>query len=82
MQGKITLSPELRPCVIQLVDDTKQKAWFHKWSDKSKALPRIGIVQETIAIVEFEDGTVHECYPHEIRFTDVAGPINNEKESK
>ena len=29
-----------------------------------------GQLAATFGIVEYEDGTVHECYPQEIRFCD------------
>lgn len=29
-----------------------------------------GQMSLTLAIVEYEDGTVHEAYPHEVVFTD------------
>lgn len=36
-----------------------------------------GQMSQTVAIVEYEDGTVHEHYPSEIQFTD--REIPNEK---
>jgi hypothetical protein len=29
-----------------------------------------GVIQETFAIVEDENGNINECFPHEIRFLD------------
>jgi hypothetical protein len=29
-----------------------------------------GILKYTVGIIEYEDGVVTECYPHEIKFTD------------
>ncbi len=55
-----------------------RKAIFHKWQDKAWVVapsPMIGgapggQMMITLAIIEYEDGVVTECYPHEIRFTD------------
>ena len=56
-----------------------KKAIFHTWAEISKVVPPSnmigghagGVVKQTVAIIEYEeDGTVHECYPNEIRFTD------------
>jgi hypothetical protein len=65
--------PELRKCIVK-----DRPAYFHKWSDKSEIVPpshMIGghggrVITLTVGIVEYEDGTVHECYPSEVRFTD------------
>ena len=56
------------------------KALFHCWSHRSElcdASPMIGghpggQVSETFAIVEHEDGTIHEVEPTQIRFVDNA----------
>lgn len=56
------------------------KALFHCWDHRSElygASPMIGghpggQVSATFAIVEYEDGTVHEVEPHNIRFVDNA----------
>ena len=56
------------------------KALFHCWNYRSKlvdASPMIdghpgGQVSGTFAIVEYEDGTVHEIEPTQIRFVDNA----------
>lgn len=58
------------------------KAMFHCWNHRSElydASPMIGghpggQVSGTFAIVEYEDGTVHEVEPQNIRFVD--GLIN------
>lgn len=55
-----------------------RNGYFHKWSDRYwtiGASPMVGgysagQMSETVAIVEYEDGTVHEHLPHEIQFTD------------
>lgn len=54
------------------------KALFHCWSHRSEVVGEsylrgghpAGQVSSTFAIVEFEDGTVHECEPWNVRFID------------
>lgn len=48
----------------------EHKALFHCWSEKSWIASALGLQSQTVAIVEYEDGTVHEHLPQEIRFTD------------
>ena len=56
------------------------KALFHCWNHRSElcdASPMIGghpggQVSGTFAIVEYEDGTIHEAEPTQIRFVDNA----------
>lgn len=58
--------------------EEKHKALFHCWNHRSElydASPMIGghpggHVSGTFAIVEYEDGTVHEVEPQKIRFVD------------
>lgn len=45
------------------------RALFHCWSQRSET-ETIGQVYSTFAIVEFEDGAVHEVEPRNIRFID------------
>lgn len=64
---------ELRPCIAK-----GKQAVFHRWSDKSIIVPPSplrgghngGEARVTVGIVEYKDGTIHECYPNEIRFAD------------
>lgn len=68
--GEISyLSGEYRPCIIK-----GRPALFHRWEEKSGIIgpsPMIeGLLKLTVAIIEYEDGVVTECYPHEIRFCD------------
>lgn len=78
INGTITISKsEYRPCIVK-----GRKALFHCWEDKSqlhiggKALRTIdvdvpsGYIKTTVAIIEYEDGIVTECYPYEIKFCD------------
>ena len=63
-----------RRCIVN-----GKKAIFHTWSEVSKVVPPSnmigghpgGVVKGMVAIIEYEeDGTVHECNPNEVRFTD------------
>ena len=64
---------KLRPCMVK-----NRKAAFHKWEHKAWVIePSImasghtgGQMELDVAIIEYEDGVVTECYPHEVRFTD------------
>ncbi len=69
----------LGECKTKIIKEaTEHKGYFHKWSDRFWTIgesPMIGgyaagQMSQTVAIVEYEDGTVHEHYPSEIRFTD------------
>lgn len=64
---------------IKIIEEEREiKALFHCWSHRSElcdASPMIGghpggQVSGTFAIVEYEDGTVHEVEPKNIRFVD------------
>lgn len=58
--------------------EQNEKALFHCWSHRSEVVGEsylrgghsAGQVSSTFAIVEFEDGTVHEVKPWNIRFVD------------
>lgn len=65
----------------QRILDSKQdliehKALFHCWSQKSWVYSPVmigevgGQISSTVAIVEYEDGTIHEHLPQEIKFLD------------
>lgn len=62
--------------VIQ--EAAEQKALFHHWSERYWTVgesPLVGgysagQMSQTVGIVEYEDGTVHEHLPQEIRFVD------------
>lgn len=43
----------------------KRKCLFHRWADNWSDGKR-----QTVAVVEWDDGTVHVAYPNEIRFVD------------
>ena len=82
LDGKITIERELRPCITSVLDvdkffevniepykdcrvfktpKKKVKSLFHCWN------PVTGN-----AIIEYEDGTIHEVEPTQIRFVDNA----------
>ena len=54
------IKQELRPCYIK-----GRKALFHKWS-----INYINHTSVEVGIIEYDNGVVTECYPHEIRFVD------------
>ena len=68
-----------RPCTVlvrEKKEDVKHKAWFHRWVDYAQVREAImtgtssGQLMQTYGIVEYEDGTVHEVYPGQIRFNE------------
>lgn len=64
---------EYRPCLVK-----KRRALFHRWEDRAETVgqsmlkggPPAGQLWTVFGIVEYEDGTVEEVYPHEIKFID------------
>ena len=72
----VSMTDMYRPCIV----DRQHKALFHRWSECSEIIkPSImrgghagGIIKYPCAIVEYEDGTVHEHSPSVIRFLDSA----------
>lgn len=56
------------------------KSLFHRWSHRSEVVGEsalrgghsAGQISATFAIVEYEDGTIHEVEPQNIRFVDNA----------
>ena len=77
IRNTITSGKEYRPCIVD-----GRKALFHCWEEKSelhiggKAVRTIdvdvpsGYLKATLAIVEFEDGSISECSPHKVQFCD------------
>lgn len=71
----IEIRQNLRPCIVN-----GQKALFHCWKSVSQIVAPShlkgghngGTVTHTVGIIEREDGTVHECYPDDVRFVDNA----------
>lgn len=74
MEGLISISnSEYRPCIVD-----GKKAVFHRWHEFCnvvEASPLIGgapagQIKYTLGTVEFEDGTIKEVAPHNIKFAD------------
>lgn len=71
--GGAGMNEKLRHCEV-----SGEKGYFHRWVDKSEIVrPSMmvgghngGRISATLALVEFEDGRVEECYPHRIVFKD------------
>lgn len=68
-----------RPCVVK-----ERKALFHGWAHKAEVIPPApmmgglrpgGQLSHIVAIVEYDDGSVHEAYPSEVRFLDTAAQM-------
>lgn len=76
-------SPEMRPCWVK-DGESERKALFHCWEHRQDLISAsvmagghpAGTISRTLAIVEYEDGTVHEVYPYYIRFIDSEALIN------
>lgn len=64
---------EYRPCFVN-----DKKALFHKWNDFANTIGdslavgghTAGQIKYTLGLVEYEDGTVAEVVPYDIKFTD------------
>ena len=64
------------PCLVQEAEE--HNGYFHRWSERYWTVgesPMVGghsagQMSDTVAIVEYEDGTVHEVLPGQIQFTD------------
>lgn len=62
---------EYRPCFVK-----GKKALFHRWADRAQVVGEsilkgghpAGQLWEVFGIIEYEDGTINEAYPNEIRF--------------
>lgn len=84
LDGKITNERGLRPCIVRIPAKKKQfkemKALFHCWDFRSEVIGEsylrgghpAGQISATFALVEYEDGTIHEVEPTQIRFVDNA----------
>ena len=83
LDGKITIGIEYRPCMAKTETEKEIKALFHLWETKRMPYYEIGspapgflsenfegFTEATFAIVEYEDGTIHEIEPKNIRFVD------------
>ena len=64
LDGTLTITnSEYRPCVVD-----RKKAMFHRWESLLEYE-----IKQTVAIIEYEDGTVDEVLPYKIRFLDSKG---------
>lgn len=81
LDGKIAIEIGLRPCIVE----NSVKALFRLWAVKRTPHYEIkspvkgflnpsfeGFDEYIVAIVEYEDGTIHEVEPTQIRFVDNA----------
>lgn len=80
------MKEDLRPCKVTFVkmvglfceeeEREEHNAYFHTWHEEEYsgksgyALQRGGQKTQLLAVVEFEDGSIHLVKPHEITFTD------------
>lgn len=78
----------------EMIKHKEHNALFHQWMRRTKPLydespfgdgglivrKYIGNDEYLIAIVEYEDGSIHEHLPHEIQFTD--GMVENFEKNK
>lgn len=84
LDGEITIGIDYRPCIVtetnwkRALEENKPVKKHYKASRRSEVVGEsylrgghpAGQVSSTFAIVEFEDGTVHEVEPWNIRFVD------------
>lgn len=77
--SEIIVRHELRPCMVAIrKGGEEKKAFFHCWNHWAQTVPAsmlrggapAGQHAETYGIVEFEDGTITNVYPQQIRFLD------------
>lgn len=60
----ITIKTERRPCFVN-----GKKAIWHKWVERGEVLNGYSL-RESFALVEYEDGSVKEEYPQDVKFAD------------
>lgn len=76
--NKLSPSDSLKSRVKVKSEEVKHNAIFHHWSERFWTIgqsPMIGgyaggQMSQTVGIVEYEDGTIHEHLPNKIQFTD------------
>lgn len=69
---------EIDNCRIIKTIDHKVKALFHSWCNRSEVVAPSplkgghpgGVISDVFAVVEFEDGSVHEARAIDIQFCD------------
>ncbi|WP_418428135.1 hypothetical protein [Blautia hydrogenotrophica] len=77
LDGKITIEKELRPCIVH-IPEISYKSWNCKEQKMEIVVKRKEEAHKSLfhcwnpitgkGIVEYEDGTVHEVEPTQIRF--------------
>ena len=80
LDGKITIGKELRPCIVHIPEigidpyhmGEKIDSVTYRNSCERKALFHCQNPLTGNALVEYEDGTIHEVEPTRIRFVDNA----------
>lgn len=81
LDGKITIEKELRPCIVHIPEilyktwnckEQKMKIVIKRREETYKALFHCWHSVTGNAIVEYEDGTIHEVEPTQMRFVDNA----------
>lgn len=74
IEGLVSFSnSEYRPCIVN-----GKKAVFHRWHEFCNVIEAsimvggapAGQIKYTLGTVEFEDGTIEEVAPHQIKFED------------
>ena len=73
LSSEIIIKQELRPCIAN-----DKKALFHRWNERREIIaPSLlkgghggGVLQAVFGLVEYEDGTMAEIFPENIRFLD------------
>lgn len=80
LSPKIEIQFATRPCMV-MMDGKEHPAIFHRWIDEAEFSGGHPNVQLwlVLGIVELHDGTVMECYPSQIQFTDCLGENNDEQ---
>lgn len=81
LDGKITIEKELRPCIVH-IPEISYKSWNCKEQKMEIVVKRKEETHKSLfhcwnpitgkGIVEYEDGTIHEVEPTQIRFVDNA----------
>lgn len=66
---KYEIMSERRPCMVRMADGTERKALWHMFDTKAVYRGQIGY-SHPVAVVEYEDGTVHQIGTNEMRFLD------------
>lgn len=77
MQNNIEINFGVRPCIVKQTGEEK-KALFHMWNNFAKPVAADvyaggcpeGQISIVFGIVEYEDGSVDEVRPAQIRFVD------------